>query len=88
MRSCCSELQEALTDECPLTVHDGGIIRPGYREQLDQYREIAAGGKQWIARYQAQELERTGIAKLKVGYNKVFGYYIEVVSVHTRNSAG
>ena len=78
----CPELQEqlaaALVDECPLAVRDGGIIRPGFHEQLDEYRELAAGGKQWIARYQAQEVERTGIAKLKVGYNKVFGYYIEV----------
>ena len=73
-----SRLEAALVDECPLSVHDGGIIRRGFHEQLDQYRELAAGGKQWIARYQAQEIERTGIAKLKVGYNKVFGYYIEV----------
>jgi DNA mismatch repair protein MutS len=78
----CAELRElldkALVDECPLTPRDGGMIRTGYHAQLDHYRELAAGGKQWIARYQAQEIERTGIAKLKVGYNQVFGYYIEV----------
>ncbi len=78
----CARLDSALVDECPLTLRDGGIIRPGFNEQLDQYRELAAGGKQWIARYQAQESERTGIAKLKVGYNKVFGYYLEISHAH------
>jgi DNA mismatch repair protein MutS len=52
---------------------------------LDEYRELAAGGKQWIAKYQAQESERTGIPKLKVGYNKVFGYYIEVSHAHQQS---
>lgn len=78
----CTELRDllaaALVDECPLTVREGGIIRPGFNTQLDQYRELAAGGKEWIARYQAREIERTGLAKLKVGYNKVFGYYLEI----------
>ncbi len=73
-----AQLDAALVDECPLTVHEGGIIRTGFHAQLDQYRELAAGGKQWIARYQAEETQRTGIPKLKVGYNKVFGYYIEI----------
>ncbi len=71
-------LGAALVDECPLTVREGGIIRPGFHAELDHFRELAAGGKQWIAQYQAREIERTGIPKLKVGYNKVFGYYIEV----------
>lgn len=71
-------LDNALVDDCPLNIRDGGIIRSGYHAQLDHYRELAAGGKQWIAHYQAKEIERTGIAKLKVGYNQVFGYYIEV----------
>ena len=71
-------LAAALVDECPLTVREGGIIRPGFHAELDHFRELAAGGKQWIAQYQAREIERTGIPKLKVGYNKVFGYYIEV----------
>jgi DNA mismatch repair protein MutS len=72
------QLERALVDECPLTLRDGGIIHPQYHEQLDHFRELASGGKQWIAAYQAEESQRTGIAKLKVGYNKVFGYYIEV----------
>ncbi len=78
----CQDLRDqiaaALVDECPLTVKEGGIIRPGYHADLDHFRELAAGGKQWMAQYQAQEIARTGIPKLKVGYNKVFGYYIEV----------
>lgn len=72
------ELFAALVDECPLAVKDGGIMRPGYHAELDRFRQLAAGGKQWMAEYQAQEIARTGISKLKVGYNKVFGYYIEV----------
>ncbi|MHB8970031.1 MAG: DNA mismatch repair protein MutS [Pirellulaceae bacterium] len=72
------QLAAALVDECPLTVREGGIIRPGFHAELDHFRELAAGGKQWIAQYQAREIERTGISKLKVGYNKVFGYYMEV----------
>ncbi|MBM4089263.1 MAG: DNA mismatch repair protein MutS [Planctomycetes bacterium] len=72
------QLDAALVPECPLTLKDGGIIRQGYHPQLDEYRDMAAGGKQWIAEYQAREMERTGIAKLKVGYNQVFGYYLEV----------
>lgn len=73
-----ARLEAALVDECPLVTREGGIIRPGFHAELDRFREMALGGKQWIAQYQAREVERTGIAKLKVGYNKVFGYYIEV----------
>ncbi len=80
-----ADLDAALVDECPLALREGGIIRPGFNEQLDQYRELAAGGKQWIARYQAQESERTGIAKLKVGFNKVFGYYLEVSHLYQQH---
>jgi DNA mismatch repair protein MutS len=80
-----AQLSAALVDQCPLTMREGGIIRPGFHEQLDQHRELAAGGKQWIAKYQAEESERTGIAKLKVGYNKVFGYYIEISHAQQQN---
>src|SRR5207344_3415034 len=61
---------------------EGGFIRAGYHSELDSLRELAAGGKQWIARYQSDEAARTGIANLKVGFNKVFGYYIEVTHSH------
>ena len=82
----CPELQSqiaaALVDDCPLHARDGGIIRDGYSEELDRLRELVAGGKKWIAEYQAGEIEQTGISSLKVGFNKVFGYYLEVTNTH------
>ncbi len=75
-------LEAALADDCPLASNDGGFIREGYSAELDNLRELAQGGKQWIARYQAQEVERTGISTLKVGFNKVFGYYIEITNAN------
>src|SRR5690606_34356685 len=75
-----AEIQSSLADELPITTSDGGIIREGFHEQLDALRELARGGKSWIARYQAEEIERTGISTLKVGFNKVFGYYLEVTA--------
>ena len=75
-------LDAALADECPLVSREGGFIRDGFSPELDALRELAHGGKQWIARYQAQETERTGIPSLKVGFNKVFGYYIEITNAH------
>ncbi|MAQ91543.1 MAG: DNA mismatch repair protein MutS [Rhodopirellula sp.] len=74
----CDSLEAALVDDCPLLARDGGILRDGYNEQLDELRKLAAGGKQWIAEYQAREAERIGVANLKVGFNKVFGYYLEL----------
>ena len=68
----------ALVDEPPVSVSDGGMFREGYHEELDSLREIAAGGRSWIEQLQASERERTGVASLKVGFNQVFGYYIEV----------
>ncbi|MBW3598269.1 MAG: DNA mismatch repair protein MutS [Planctomycetes bacterium] len=75
-------LDAALSEECPLSSHEGGFIKTGYRAELDSLRELAAGGKEWIARYQAEEAKNTGIPNLKVGYNKVFGYYLEVTNAH------
>jgi DNA mismatch repair protein MutS len=79
------QLQEALADECPLTLRDGGIIRCGFHAELDRLRDLATGGKQWIAEYQARESQRLGIP-LKVGFNKVFGYYIEITNAHQQNA--
>lgn len=73
-----AKLETALAEECPLGPRDGSFIRPGFSEELDRLRDLAAGGKQWIANYQAAEIARTGISSLKVGFNKVFGYYIEL----------
>ena len=74
------ELQRALNEECPISPRDGGIIRSDYSQELDQLRDLAAGGKQWIANYQSSEALRTGIPNLRVGYNKVFGYFIEITN--------
>ncbi len=63
---------------CPVFARDGGFIKLGFDPQLDELAELASGGKAWITRYQAQEIERTGIPSLKVGYNRVFGYFLEV----------
>ncbi len=77
-----STLESALTEECPLSAADGNFIRPGFDARLDDLRALASGGKQWIASYQAQQIEQTGIANLKVGFNRVFGYYLEVSAAH------
>ena len=76
------KLDAALADDCPLASREGGFIRDGFHPPLDALRELAHGGKQWIARYQAQESQRTGIPSLKVGFNKVFGYYLEITNAH------
>ncbi len=75
-------LEKALVEDCPLTTQDGGFIRPGFHTELDELRELTKGGKQWIAQYQAQIAQETGIPNLKVGFNKVFGYYLEVTHLH------
>lgn len=71
-------LQDGLEDDLPATLKDGGVIRAGYHAELDELRSLASGGKTWIARLEAEERDRTGIQTLKVGFNSVFGYYIEV----------
>ena len=68
----------AIVDEPPFSLREGGIIRPGFDPRADELRELLGGGSARLARIEQQERERTGIPKLKVGYNKVFGYYIEV----------
>ncbi len=72
------ELERALEEELPLAVREGGLIRAGYNAELDELRRAATEGKQWLAEYQAREIERTGIRTLKVRHNRVFGYYIEI----------
>jgi len=75
-------IQTAVAPDPPFGLHDGGIIRKGYSAELDEIRSIASGGKQWLADYQASESQRTGIPSLRVGFNKVFGYYIEITHTH------
>lgn len=75
-------IQTAINDEPPLVITDGSIIRDGFNEQLDELREVSRNGKGWIAKLEASEREQTGISSLKVRYNRVFGYYIEVTKLH------
>jgi DNA mismatch repair protein MutS len=82
----CQDLREtldaALVDAPPLSPREGGIIRRGFDSGLDELHHIATSGKEWIAQFQAAEITRTGIQSLKVGFNQVFGYYIEVTHTH------
>ena len=71
-----------LRDGCPTFAREGGFIRPGFDARYDELTELATGGKAWIAEYQARESERTGIASLKVGFNRVFGFFLEVGRGH------
>ncbi|MEZ5992104.1 MAG: DNA mismatch repair protein MutS [Planctomycetota bacterium] len=76
-------LEDRLSDDPPVTIKDGGIIRAGVSEELDELRALGRDGKSWMTRFQEQEAETTGIPSLKVGFNNVFGYYIEVTHAHT-----
>jgi DNA mismatch repair protein MutS len=73
-----TRIESAIREDAPLTIHDGGLIKPGYSKDLDELVSISQNGKKWIADLEAQQKQATGINSLKVGYNKVFGYYIEV----------
>lgn len=71
-------IDNAIVDNPPLTVKEGGIIKDGFNEELDELRYIRDHGKQWLANFEQKERDKTGIKGLKIGYNRVFGYYIEV----------
>ncbi|MGI9427997.1 MAG: DNA mismatch repair protein MutS, partial [Bythopirellula sp.] len=77
-----AQLEAALSEDCPLSCREGGFIRPGFHDELDEQRELRQGGKQWMANYQATAMEQSGIPNIKVGFNKVFGYYLEVTHAH------
>ncbi len=72
------EIRRAVVEEPPATIHDGGLFQAGYNQELDILRTASSEGKDWIAQYQLQEQQRTGIKSLKVRFNKVFGYFIEI----------
>jgi DNA mismatch repair protein MutS len=82
----CPDLRElldsALIEEPPLSPREGEVIRPGYDAELDELHAITRDGKDWMTRFQAQEITRTGIPSLKIGFNQVFGYYIEITHTH------
>ncbi|MGI6607745.1 MAG: DNA mismatch repair protein MutS [Erysipelotrichaceae bacterium] len=71
-------LSDSLNDDVPIYVNDGGVFKDGYNEELDHYREIQKDGHSWLAALEQQEKEKTGIKTLKIGYNRVMGYYIEI----------
>ncbi len=71
-------IDKAIVDDPPITLKDGGLIKKGYNEEVDRLIEITTNGKQWLVNIETEEREKTGIKNLKIGYNKVFGYYIEI----------
>ena len=71
-------IDKAIIEEPPISIKEGGIIKKGYNEEIDEYRSASTDGKKWIVELEAKEREATGIKNLKVGYTKVFGYYIEI----------
>lgn len=75
-------ISTAIAEEPPISVTDGGVIRAGYNTRLDEYRSVMKNGKQWLAELEAKERSETGISSLKIGFNKVFGYYIEVTKAN------
>jgi len=75
-------IAQMINSEAPAQLGQGPVIRSGVNQELDELRNLVTGGKQWIANLQKEERERTGIPSLKVGYNKVFGYYLEITKTH------
>ena len=78
LQALCEKIEVALVDDPPISVKDGGLIRQGYHAELDTLREAYTQGRQWLSSLEAKEREATGIKNLKIGYNKVFGYFFEV----------
>lgn len=78
LQDICSLLERAISPEAPFSLRDGGIIRDGYNDEVDQLRQMVGAGENWLTDFVEQERARTDIKNLKIGYNKVFGYYIEI----------
>ncbi|MBR5202643.1 MAG: DNA mismatch repair protein MutS, partial [Clostridia bacterium] len=76
----CSLIKVSIKEDAPFSVREGGMIKDGFNKELDELRDIVNGGKTILAKLEADEQEKTGIKKLKIGYNKVFGYYFEVLN--------
>ena len=76
------QIEAAIDPDAPLTYRDGGVIRAGFDEEIDRLRVIGRDGQAWLADYQKRLVEQTGITSLKVGFNRVFGYYVEVSNIH------
>ena len=73
-------IETAIIDDPPFTVREGGLIKDGFNAELDELRSIVSGGKSFLVKLEEEEQQKTGIKKLKIGYNRVFGYYIEVLN--------
>lgn len=82
LRSLVAEIESAIAEKPPLSLKDGGLFKPGYNAELDEIREMASSGEKWIAGMEEAEREATGIKSLKIKYNKVFGYFLEVTRTH------
>jgi DNA mismatch repair protein MutS len=82
MPEACALISNSIVDDPPFSLREGGVIREGYHQELDELRSIRREGKGWIARLETEQRTRTGISSLKVRYNRVFGYYIEVTKSH------
>lgn len=80
-------IEQAINEEAPLAITEGNVIKDGFNDQLDQYRLAMRNGKQWLEELEASEREATGIKNLKVGFNRVFGYYIEITKANLGNLA-
>ena len=78
-----SEIKKVLDKDAPSQIKQGKVIVNGFNKELDELRELSKGGKDWISRLQASEREKTGIPSLKVGYNKIFGYFLEITKTHS-----
>ncbi len=85
MRDLFTLLDDAIDEEAPVSIKDGGIIKKGYHERVDEYRIAMTETTSWLAKMEAEEREKTGIKTLKIGYNRVFGYYIEVSKSFVKN---
>ncbi len=75
-------IAKAIDPDCPTVLRDGGVMAAGFSEELDRLRSVSTDGQSWLAGYQAQQVQRVGASSLRVGYNRVFGYYIEVTNAH------
>ncbi len=76
----CTLVQDAIREEPPIAMKEGNIIRDGYNEEVDKLRRAKSDGKDWLAKLENDEREKTGIKNLRIKYNKVFGYYLEVTN--------
>jgi DNA mismatch repair protein MutS len=88
MEDVATRIDQALSPDAPHSLQDGGVLREGFSHELDELRRVRAGARDFIAALQARERERTGIGSLKVGFNRVFGYYLEVTRTHLEKVPG